>query len=217
MVNYTLRMAISDRFNLPEFMFSYFGRVDFGGDLFAQWPVGIRFDIGLERVPRAVNLYEFTFGNAEDCVLVSQDWLSDDPLAEFSTPAERFTPLFETPGVFSSASHYFQTAEISPFDESQYRLTWARLPPLAFDVNRMFQAIANRERGGAPSIASGVYIIDPRSKIIMHMYDDRGLDVIAYEATTLLPLYKNFGEWVLDNQRHRIACRFENALRETSP
>lgn len=203
-------MAISDPFNLPEFMFSYFGRVDFGGDLFAQWPVGIRFDIGLEQVSRAVKLYEFTFGTAETCILVSQDWPSDYPLAE------RFTPLFETPGVFSSPPSYFQTAEISPFDESQYRLTWTRLPPLAFDVTRMFQAIANRERGGVPSISSGVYTIDPRSKIIMHMYDDRGLDVIAYDAVPLLPLYKSFGEWVLENQRHRIAFRFENTPNQSS-
>jgi hypothetical protein len=34
-------------FDLPEFMFSQFGRVDFGGDLFEQWPVGIRFEIGI--------------------------------------------------------------------------------------------------------------------------------------------------------------------------
>lgn len=210
MVNYPFRMAISEPFNLPEFMFSYFGRVDFGGDLFAQWPVGIRFDIGLEQVSRAVKLYEFTFGKADNCILVSQDWTLDYPLWE------RFTSLFETPGVFPSPPSNFQSAEISPLDESQYRLTWIRLPPLAFDVTQMFQAIANRERGGVPSISSGVYTIDPCSKIIMHMYDDRGLDVIAYEAATILPLYKSFGEWVLENQRHRVASRFENTPKQSS-
>lgn len=33
--------------------------------------------------------------------------------------------------------------------------------------------------------AHGVYVIDPRSKVIMHMYDDRGLDMIAAELETL--------------------------------
>lgn len=36
-----------------------------------------------------------------------------------------------------------------------------------------------------PEVSSGVYVIDPRSKVIMHMYDDRGLDMIAAELETL--------------------------------
>lgn len=74
----------------------------------------------------------------------------------------------------------------------------------------MFQAIANRERGGVPAIGSGVFVIEPRVEIIMHMYDDRGLDVIATNIDTLRPLYKKFKEWVLEDQRHRVAFRFGN-------
>jgi hypothetical protein len=40
------------------------------------------------------------------------------------------------------------------------------------------------------------------------MYDDRGLDIIATELNTLRPLFESFGDWVLDNQRHRITLRF---------
>ncbi len=184
-------------------MLSHFNSVDFGGDLFGQWPVGIRFEVGLEQVSRAVKLYEFTFGKAENCILVSQDWHSDDICAE------RCTPLFTTPGIFPLVPSQTQTIEIEPFDETPYRLTWARLHPLAFDATQMFQAIANRERGGLPAIGSGVYLIDPHSKIIMHMYDDRGLDVIAADAADILPLYNIFGDWILENQRHRITFRFE--------
>jgi hypothetical protein len=45
-------------FNLPEFMLSHFNRVDFGGNLFDQWPVGLRFEIGIKQVSRAAKLYE---------------------------------------------------------------------------------------------------------------------------------------------------------------
>jgi len=203
-------MESSDPFNLPEFMFSCFGGVDFGGNLFGQWPVGIRFDIGLEQVSRAIELHKFTFGKNDDCILVSQDWLSDD------TFTKHLTPLFRTPGVFPHAPSLFQTAEISPFDEAQYRLTWTRLSPGAFDVGQMMQAIARRERGGVPAIASRVYTIDPRSRIIMHMYDDRGLDVIATDSATLLPIYERFGEWVLDAQRHRVEVQFRDRPDEPS-
>jgi hypothetical protein len=54
-------MANSESFNLPAFMLSYFNRVDLGGNLFNQWPVGIRFEIGIEQVSRAAKLYEFVF------------------------------------------------------------------------------------------------------------------------------------------------------------
>ncbi len=43
----------------------------------------------------------------------------------------------------------------------------------------------------------------------MHMYDDRGLDVIAANDSTLLPIYERFGEWILDNQCRKIELRFK--------
>lgn len=83
---------------------------------------------------------------------------------------------------------------VSPLDETPHRLTWTRLPLNAFTASQMFQAIANRERGGVPSVGSRVYAIDDRAMLIMHMYDDRGLDVIAANASTLVPLYGQFGD-----------------------
>jgi len=189
-------------FNLPEFMFSHFNRVDFGGDLFQQWPVGIRFEIGIEQVSRAVKLFDFAFAKSEAIILVSQDWILDRSLARC------FTTLFKTPGVFLSEPAEFQSVEVLPFDETPYRLTWTQLSPRSLNAPAMFQAIANREQQGTPKIASGVYVIDSGSKIIMHMYDDRGLDVIAAALDTLRPMFETFGEWLLDNQRRRIEFRF---------
>ncbi len=75
----------------------------------------------------------------------------------------------------------------------------------------MSQAVANREGGGIPAIGSGVYAIDDRANVIVHMYDDRGLDVIAANAHSLRPLYERFGNWILDNQRRKIDLRFESS------
>ncbi len=72
----------------------------------------------------------------------------------------------------------------------------------------MLQATANSDHGSIPSIAGQVYLIDDRGKLIMHLYDDRGLDVIAANSSTLLPAYKQFGDWILDNQRRKIDLRF---------
>jgi hypothetical protein len=203
-------MPNCEGFDLPEFMLSHFDRVDFGGDLFGQWPVGLRFQIGVGQVARATTLYEFVFANAGECILISQDWATDGDLAK------RYTTLFTTPGVFPSNPTKLQSVEVSPFDETPYRLTWARLSPIAFNAPQMFQAIANRDQDGIPKISSGVFVIEPHSKAIMHMYDDRGLDVIAVKLNTLRPVFENFGDWILENQRHRITSRFKSTPDESS-
>lgn len=185
-------------------MLSHFNRVDFGGDLFGQWPVGIRFEIGLSQVYRATRLYESVFSNAEACILVSQDWLEGIEIVR------RATPLFSTTGIFLVKPARLETIDVSPFDESDYRLTWARLQPQAFDAASMFQAIANREQGGGPAISGRVYVIDPANFVIMHMYDDRGLDPIATSLDILRPIFEAFHEWVLENQRHRVEFRFRS-------
>jgi len=202
--------SLRDGFDLPRFMFSHFPRVDFGGDLFAQWPIGIRFEIGLENISRATTLHEFIFSGADDCILVSQEWLSDDSLPE------RFTPLFSTPGIFlNTPPSGLQTVDVSPFDETPHRLSWVRLPLTAISAPQMFQAIANSDHGLIPSIAGGVYTIDDRAKLITHMYDDRGLDVIADNTSALVALYERFADWILDNQRRKIDLRFKE--RTTDP
>ena len=198
-------------FNLPEFMFSYFSGVDFGGDLFSQWPVGLRFEIGEHQVSRAVQLFEFIFSDTQDCILISQDWPSDLRLPE------PHTPLFATPGVFPYLPPLSGPLVVSPYEESQYQLLWTRLSPSSFDVTRMFRGIANRERPGTPKVTSAAYVLDENLKIIMHMYDDRGLDVIAHAPSTLMPIYHRFGEWILDNQRGKIASRFGTLLSEADP
>jgi hypothetical protein len=109
----------------------------------------------------------------------------------------------------------FQSIDVTPFDETPYRLTSARFSPSAINEVQLFQAIANREQTGHPKISSGVYVIDPDAKIVMNMYDDRGLDIIAAELETLRPLFEQFNGWLLDNQRTRIELRFRASRKES--
>jgi len=51
-------------FDRPGFMFSCFGRVHLGRDLFSQWPADLRFEIGLESVSRAAATRGFIFSGA---------------------------------------------------------------------------------------------------------------------------------------------------------
>lgn len=46
------------------------------------------------------------------------------------------------------------------------------------------------------------------SGVVFHMYDDRGLDILAPRADVRRPLYEQFSDWVLDYDRERIDATF---------
>ena len=68
----------------------------------------------------------------------------------------------------------------------------------------MLEGIANTDHALTPSVSGRVYFLNPATAIIVNMYDDRGLDVIAAREA-LMPVYRTFNDWVLDYDRERIA------------
>lgn len=49
-----------------------------------------------------------------------------------------------------------------------------------------------------------IYFVNITKRIIFHMYDDRGLDIIASDVETLKPIYTKFNNWILDYNRIQI-------------
>ena len=90
----------------------------------------------------------------------------------------------------------------------RYVLSWLELPSRAFRYDLVFRAIGNYDHGEFPSLSSEVYFLNRRTETILHMYDDRGLDVIAANKTSILSLYRSFGAWILDYDRDRIDAVF---------
>jgi len=49
-----------------------------------------------------------------------------------------------------------------------------------------------------------IYFINIEKSLIFHMYDDRGLDIIASDVKTLRPIYEKYNDWILDDDRKTI-------------
>ena len=49
-----------------------------------------------------------------------------------------------------------------------------------------------------------IYFINVTKKIIYHLYDDRGCDVVATSANDLRTLYEECNDWILDYDRAQI-------------
>jgi Domain of unknown function (DUF3885) len=81
-------------------------------------------------------------------------------------------------------------------EDDIYRVQWAIIRPSDLSTGQLFDAIANQDHGRAPSVRGRVHMLDPRTEVLMHMYDDRGMDAIATSLAPLLALKSSFGSWI---------------------
>lgn len=59
-----------------------------------------------------------------------------------------------------------------------------------------------------PSAPVLSFLLDTNASVMLHVYDDRGMDVIADDPAKLHGLYSNFADWLLDYDRERMAKLF---------
>jgi hypothetical protein len=89
-------------------------------------------------------------------------------------------------------------------EQETFSLQWAQLPARSFRYGSILEGIANADHAQTPSVSGCVYFLNPATGMIVHMYDDRGLDIIATSSEALIPIYQTFNHWVLDFDRERI-------------
>lgn len=63
-----------------------------------------------------------------------------------------------------------------------------------------------------PSARVHTFLIDVRASLLMHVYDDRGVDVIADDPDSLRALYTHCDTWLLDHDRERMNMLFDRSL-----
>jgi Domain of unknown function (DUF3885) len=199
-------MSSPDQLDLAGYLSKKFPSLALGGGLFYRWPVGIRFELGLETFrERAPKLYEAVFAPEDVCVIISQDWPEN-----ISPPArQRYFQVFSLPGAFDSNHPVgLQSVEVTTEEAGEQEtvtLQWGQLPARGFQYGSVLEGIANADHSQTPSVSGRVYFLNPATAMIVHIYDDRGLDIIAATREALMPVYRIFNDWVLDSDRERIA------------
>lgn len=71
-------------------------------------------------------------------------------------------------------------------------------------IDKLLHEVIIGDLGGSQEFVSSVYIFDIENHVMLHMYDDRGLDVAAHDKNTLIPAYTNLNTWILDYDRDKI-------------
>ncbi|GAA4785897.1 hypothetical protein GCM10023231_12240 [Olivibacter ginsenosidimutans] len=83
------------------------------------------------------------------------------------------------------------------------------------DVVSLLSAIAHKDfpgwqppLGQEPLSSKDIYLINISKHIIFHMYDDRGLDILAAVKEDIGWLYQKYKDWLLDYDRQQMDATF---------
>lgn len=186
--------------------------------VFYTAPVGLRFEIGGEEdvyvkkgirrkehpnpdyvnkaVERALTIFH---------ALPKEDWILRIDLYDEKVVKKGLKVLQLSPPHEKVLNIY----EVDGEEEIRYELYWS-LNDVDWSEETIFREIILADIGGLTCLASAVYLLHPYEKILFHLYDDRGLDVVAKEKRSLYPLYETFNEWILEYDRESIDHTFKH-------
>ncbi|WP_064014068.1 DUF3885 domain-containing protein [Deinococcus puniceus] len=72
------------------------------------------------------------------------------------------------------------------------------------DLPLLLWGVLASELGIRPRLQCSLYVADVSRRLLAHPYDDRGMDVIAPQASVLAGLHKTFNANLLDHDRERM-------------
>ena len=189
----------------------HFGDNELISPVFYRFPIGIRYEMGTDLiydetyiesvVSRAILIFRELF-DKDDTIYIVVNSYEDDPddLADNDITTAR--PLINR--IEAECKFIF-----SPFggDKEMYNPHTRYILKATvknIQVEKLFEEIAWSDIDRRNSLRGCVYWFNPRNGIIYYLYDDRGLDVISSEKTTLEHIYSKFNEWILEYGREKI-------------
>jgi len=188
--------------------------------IFYHCPIGLRFEIGnplatiytgnipstkyvKDALSKAIELYENT--RFEFDILLWEVYSQDK--ANAPNQLQRFIELTQLTAPQEQKSERAYLDENMDDHTKKTSYYWD-LQLQHLNVTGLFQEIITADLGGFAELASSVYLFDTKTNIIFHIYDDRGLDIVAQNKEALFHLYRDNNSWLLDYDRERINDMF---------
>jgi Domain of unknown function (DUF3885) len=211
----------------PEYMRGRFPELQLGPDLFHQWTVGIRFELNANHWPnvqwdavldRAMTIYEAVFQQGDIGFIVSgHEFEFEDKGRGPGKIPEFRNSVFALSRKKSLGLHGIAGRQrVMTYHDSNTKIIttyrWTEMEPRSIGYHCILRSIMHNDfPSKQPRIGDRVYFINRSRNIILHMYDDRGLDLIAPQVDDLRPVYEAHKTWVLDHDRSSIDNLFANA------
>jgi len=213
---------------LPTYLSAAFPGLDLAPPLFYRWPVGIRFELGADQAEmsyddvvlhRAYTLYESAFSSEDHSWIVSgTNQYVSTRRGGIKTTGGRYRTYSPTVfklrkpsplGLRGPAGRYSFVSDEDWDTREITTLRWSGIQPRNIDYKRILRAKANDDYHlRRPRTIDRVYFVNRTRNLILHMYDDRGLDLIAASRRDLQAIYEAHKSWILDYDREKIEKAF---------
>lgn len=212
---------------LSLFMDMHFQDLTLEPPLFYSWKYGIRFEISMPGVEhedknnlqqikeRSFRIFDTVFNNGDEMLLISDIYCEKNERFLQKRPTKVYQKYVKRKEVRQKLEHQV----FSDGDENMVthrfllpcKKSDIRYKPLLFaisyeDFPHPSQILKGRYRPGID-----IYFVNITRRMIYHLYDDRGCDVIASNKEDLRLLYDEFNDWILDYDREQIDLLFKKS------
>ncbi len=192
--------------------------------LFYSWDFGLRFDLQVgetdtdeyfqEVTWRASTIFQTAFDDSDKVFLVFMDYKYNRRKIRFSNFTFKQIDNLQK----NEISYSKEVRLYEPKDKFDIRnIAIIKLTADRINYKNILTAIGHTDfPPRQPTLDENgfltgkeVYFINIEKKLIFHMYDDRGLDLISADKEMLRPIYKKFNDWILDYDRKQIDKQYE--------
>lgn len=175
---------------MRELMRKYYG-LDFTKSSvpmnYANW---LHIEMDESSIDKAITIFNDMFQPEDEIFLVvhssegyeqitPRQYRGDISIIEFFISGNYYEENFEVKGYNPEADSHFLVISIA-INRKQVK------------VKPILQEILKTDLGGCSNLASTVFFINRRTHMIYHLYDDRGVDIMAPSILDLKPLYDKY-------------------------
>ena len=191
--------------------------------LFYKHAYGLRFEIGPpevgalkpdrslnppyfeEALRRAITLFESVFENEAAVILVLQQFSSGRKKIPLTHPLLALASKAGTTGI-----QFSKRQDVEPRNLQKRKQHWNRATVTVrkadADWGKILDLMLYSDCGAGWE--GDCYLLNPRRTLAFHLYDDRGLDVVAVGKDELEPIYRRHRDWILGYDEPVISRMF---------
>ncbi|WP_108671797.1 DUF3885 domain-containing protein [Peribacillus acanthi] len=217
---------------LSQFMKEHFDNLTLKPPLFYLWKYGIRFEISIPRVEhedksnlqqieeRINSIFNKVFNDGDEMLLITDIHCERNDSFLQKRPTKVYQKYIKDKELRLKLKYRMLPSVFLEDDEDYEEMVTHRfvLPCKKSDIRNkpLLTAISYEDFPHPSQILKGfprngidIYFVNVTKKMIYHLYDDRGCDVIASNKEDLRSLYEDLNDWILDYDREQIDQLFK--------
>ncbi len=214
---------------LYQFMKEHFDNLPLRPPLFYSWEYGIRFEISMPWVQhecknnlqqikeRSIGIFDRVFYDPDEVLLVTDVHCEQNNTILQQKPTKVYQKYMKDKRIRQQLHHQvLPSVFLEDEDGEDYedmvthrfvlccKKSDIRYKPLLTAISYEDFPHPTRILKGIRGTYIDIYFVNITRKIIYHLYDDRGCDVIASNKEDLRSLYEELNDWILDYDREKI-------------